>query len=120
MKGSTKIQESCECDRLCGQPLSAVTVAAAVRGVALLSSIAALPAGISLESIAAFSGSVVVASGVENSRLNKKARKSDNIRKYAETVLRSNSQITSRAPDDGIVTDSEYQPVLDEVERFAD
>ena len=53
-------------------------------------------------------------------RLNKKAKKHGNTRQSAATVLRSISQITSRALDDGVVSDSEYQLVLDEVERFAD
>ena len=52
--------------------------------------------------------------------MNKKAKKHDYERQSAETVLRGISQITSRALDDGVVSDSEYQLVLDYVERFAD
>ena len=72
-----------------------------------------------LESIAAVSGSVTIAGRVICRRLNKKAKKKhDNIRTSSETVLRSIAQITSRALDDGVVSDSEYQLVLGEVERF--
>ena len=41
----------------------------------------------------------------------------DNLRRYAETVLRGISQITGRALDDGVLSNSEYLLVLDEVER---
>ena len=51
--------------------LSAVTLAAAISGVALMSTIAALPAGTVLESIAAVSGSVTMASRVMITRLQK-------------------------------------------------
>ena len=44
-----------------GNALSAVTVAAAVRSVTLMSTIAALPAGIALESIVTVSCSVTMA-----------------------------------------------------------
>ena len=50
-----------------GNALSAVTVAAAVSGVPLLSTTAALPAGIALESTAAVSGSVTMAGRVSYS-----------------------------------------------------
>ena len=58
-----------------GNALSAVTVAAAVSGVTLMSTIAALPAGIALESIAAVSGSVTMAARIMISRLIKNAKK---------------------------------------------
>ena len=76
-----------------------------------------MPVGIALEIIAAVSGFVTMAGRVINRRLNK-AIKHDYIQQSTETVLRSISQITSRALDDGVVSDNEYQLVLDEVERF--
>ena len=121
MKRSTKkYKRAVNVTDCVGNALSAMTVAAAVSGVALLSTIAAMPAGIALESIAAVYGSVMMAGRVMSRRLNKKAKKHDNIRQSAETVLRSISQITCRALDDGVVSDSEYQLVLDEVELFAE
>ena len=59
-----------------GNALSAVTVAPAVSysGVMLMSTIAALPAGIALESIAAVSGSVTMAGRVMSRQLNKMAK----------------------------------------------
>ena len=53
-----------------GNALSAVTVAAAVSGVGLLSTFAAMPAGIALKIIAAVSGSVTMARRVVSRRLN--------------------------------------------------
>lgn len=102
-----------------GNACSAVTVATAVSGVALLSTIVAVPAGIALEGTAAICGGVTIAGRVVSRRLNKKAQKHDRIRQSVETVLRTISQITSRALRDGAVSGSEYQLVLDEAERFA-
>ena len=53
-----------------GNAFPAVTVTSAVNGVALLSTLAAMPAGIALESIAAVSGSVTMAGRVMSRRLN--------------------------------------------------
>ena len=86
-----------------GNTLSAVTVTSAVSGVRLLSTIATIPAGIALESIAAVSGSVMIVGRVMSCWLNKKGKKHDNIRQSAETALRSISQITSIALDDAVV-----------------
>ena len=57
-----------------GNALSAVTVAVVV-GVTLLNKIAAVPAGIALESIAAVSGPVTTAGCVAIHRLNRKEKK---------------------------------------------
>ena len=80
----------------------------AVSGVALLSTIAGVSAGIALEMSAAVSGSVSMAGRVARRGFNKKAKKHNHIRKSAETVLRSISQITSRAVNNGVVSGSEY------------
>ena len=86
----------------------------------MVSTFADMPAGIAVEIIAAVSGSLVMAGRVVSRQVKKKTKKHDYMRKLVETVLRNISQITSRALNDGIMSDSEYQLVLDEVERFAD
>ena len=74
MKRSTKkYKRAVNVTDCVGNALSAMTVAAAVSGVALLSTIAAMPARIALESIAAVSGSVTMAGRIMIGRLNKKA-----------------------------------------------
>ena len=77
-----------------GNTLSAVTVTSAVSGVTLLSTIATIPAGIALESIAAVSGSVMMVGRVMSRRLNKKAK---NTITYG-SLLRLFSVVFHRSP----------------------
>ena len=77
-----------------------------------------MPVGVALESVAVASGIVKIVGRIVNKRLGKKAEKHDRIRQTADTTLRTQSDIVSKALRDGEINETEYVQVVDEMDRY--
>ncbi|KAG1669180.1 hypothetical protein GQR58_017613 [Nymphon striatum] len=98
--------------------LVAVTMGLGVVGVSLLSTIVGVPIVLVVEGIALGTGLLNIASKYANTKLTRKVEKHENIKILAETKLSDISIYMSKALDDNIISDSEYNVIADEFVKF--
>ena len=100
--------------------LQAGGVALGVVGIGVLSTIAAAPVAIVCESVAIGAGFLSIVGGQVNKKLALKAEKQEKVKVLAESKLNTiNSQI-SKALVDSVVSDSNYELILSELQKFKD
>ena len=95
-------------------------VALGVVGIGVLSTIAATPVAIACEGVAIGAGFLSIVGGQVNKKLALKAEKHEKVKVLAESKLNTINSHISKALMDGVVSDSEYELVLRELQKFKD
>ena len=95
-------------------------VALGVVGIGVLSTIAAAPVAIVCESVAIGAGFLSIVGGQVNKKLALKAEKHEKVKVLAESKLNTINSHISKALIDSIVSDSEYELILSELQKFKD
>ena len=95
-------------------------VALGVVGIGVLSTIAAAPVTIVCESVAIGAGFLSIVGGQVNKKLALKAEKHEKVKVLAESKLNTINSHISKALIDSIVSDSEYELILSELQKFKD
>ena len=98
--------------------LQASGIALGVTGIGFLSTIAAAPVAIACEGVAIGAGFLSIVGGQVNKKLALKAEKHEKIKVLAESKLNTINSYISKALIDGIVSDSEYELILSELQKF--
>ena len=98
--------------------LQASGIALGVTGIGFLSTIAAAPVAIACEGVAIGAGFLSIVGGQVNKKLALKAEKHEKIKVLAESKLNTINSYISKALVDGIVSDSEYELILSELQKF--
>ena len=98
--------------------LQASGIALGVVGIGFLSTIAAAPVAIACEGVAIGAGFLSIVGGQVNKKLALKAEKHEKIKVLAESKLNTINSYISKALVDGIVSDSEYELILSELQKF--
>ena len=97
--------------------LQASGVALGVVGIGFLSTIAAAPVAIACEGVAS-AGFLSIVGGQVNKKLALKADKHEKVKVLAESKLNTINSHISKALIDSIVSDSEYELILSELQKF--
>ena len=100
--------------------LQAGGVAHGVVGIGVLSTIVAAPVAIACEGVAIGAGFLSIVGGQVNKKLALKAEKHEKVKVLAESKLNTISSHISKALMDGVVSDSEYELILSELQKFKD
>ena len=98
--------------------MQASGVALGVVGVGFLSTIAAAPVAIACEGVAIAAGFLSIVGGQVNKKLALKAEKHEKVKVLAESKLNTINSHISKALIDSIVSDSEYELILSELQKF--
>ena len=98
--------------------LQASGIALGVVGIGFLSTIAAAPVAIACEGVAIGAGFLSIVGGQVNKKLALKAEKHEKIKVLAESKLNTINSYISKALVDNIVSDSEYELILSELQKF--
>ena len=98
--------------------LQAGGVALGVVGIGVLSTIAAAPVAIVCESVAIGAGFLSIVGGQVNKKLALKAEKHEKVKVLAESKLNTINSHISKALVDSVVSDSEYELILSELQKF--
>ena len=98
--------------------LQASGIALGVVGIGFLSTIAAAPVAIACEGVAIGAGFLSIVGGQVNKKLALKAEKHEKIKVLAESKLNTINSYISKALVDDIVSDSEYELILSELQKF--
>ena len=98
--------------------LQASGIALGVVGIGFLSTIAAAPVAIACEGVAIGAGFLSIVGGQVNKKLALKAEKHEKVKVLAESKLNTISSYISKALIDDIVSDSEYELILSELQKF--
>ena len=98
--------------------LQASGVALGVVGIGFLSTIAAAPVAIACEGVAIGAGFLSRVEGQVNKKLALKAEKHEKVKVLAESKLNTINSHISKALIDSIVSDSEYELILSELQKF--
>ena len=98
--------------------LQASGVALGVVGIGFLSTIAAAPVAIACEGVAIGAGFLSIIGGQVNKKLALKAEKHEKVKVLAESKLNTINSHISKALIDSIVSDSEYELILSELQKF--
>ena len=95
-----------------------ITVCNGAGGVALLSTVIALPAVIAIEGVALVAGLLSLLGKRSVKKSTSKAEKREKIKTIASTKLDTISSHISKALSDNKVTDEEFQLILEELEKY--
>ena len=98
--------------------MQASGVALGVVGVGFLSTIAAAPVAIACEGVAIAAGFLSIVGGQVNKKLALKAEKHEKVKVLAESKLNTINSHISKALIDSIVSNSEYELILSELQKF--
>ena len=98
--------------------LQASGIALGVVGIGFLSTIAAAPVAIACEGVAIGAGFLSIVGRQVNKKLALKAEKHEKIKVLAESKLNTINSYISKALVDNIVSDSEYELILSELQKF--
>ena len=97
--------------------MQASGVALGVVGIGFLSTIAAAPVAIACEGVAS-AGFLSIVGGQVNKKLALKADKHEKVKVLAESKLNTINSHISKALIDSIVSDSDYELILSELQKF--
>ena len=100
--------------------LQAGGVALGVVGIGVLRTIVAALVAIACEGVAIGAGFLSIVGGQVNKKLALKAEKHEKVKVLAESKLNTISRYISKALMDGVVSDSEYELILSELQKFKD
>ena len=100
--------------------LQAGGVALRVVGIGVLSTIATAPVAIACEGVAIGAGFLSIVGGQVNKKLVLKAENHEKVKKLAESKLNTINSHISKALMDRVVSNSEYELVLSELQKFKD
>ena len=98
--------------------LQAGGIALGTIGLGFITTIIAAPVVIASESVALGAGFLSIAGGQVNKKLSLKAEKHEKIKVLADSKINTISDYISKALKDGIISDSEYELILGELQKF--
>ena len=98
--------------------LIAITLGGGARGIGLLSAVIAAPTVIAIEGVALFTGFLSIIGKYSLKKSAFKAEKHEKIKTIASAELDTIASHVSKALSDNKVTDEEFRPILEELEKY--